>query len=91
MFIDSPTSHDEWDLKQNNRQDMKDAAGYLIEHLPSLVPLGAPLWPLETCTLYERWASGLVVDMSVWVVTTDASVDGVAMCFGTVLATFDIV
>ena len=43
VFIGSPTTQGEWDLKKNSPQDMKDTAGYLIEHLPSLVPLGAPL------------------------------------------------
>ena len=80
-FIGSPANNGEWDARSGALESVKDNTRYLIQWLPSLAALGAPLWDLETTTLYEHWMEGKTAGLKIIVATWDAAIPGTAMVF----------
>ena len=80
-FIGSPQNDAEWDSRSVHLEYVKENALYLIQWLPSLAALGAPLWDLETSTLYEHWLDGRATGLKIILATWDAAIPGTAMVF----------
>ena len=53
VFIGGARTVGEWDTLSRRVQDMQRSARYLLDVLPILRPLGAPLWKLDVSTVYE--------------------------------------
>jgi len=81
VFIGAARTVGEWDALSTKVQDMQETARYLLEQLPILVPLGAPLWKLEASTVYELVETGVALDFNVFILTTDAAIPGVGMAY----------
>ena len=81
-FIGGPRSNREWDRTKNISEEMLDASSFLLKHMDTLVRLGAPIWPVPACTLYDhfmRHALPIALQGKISVLTHDASVHGIGM------------
>ena len=80
-FIGGARTVGDWDALSPHVQRMQDSARYLLQVLPLLRPLGAPLWKLDVSTIYELVETGVDVGFTVFILTTDASIAGVGMAY----------
>ena len=83
-FIGAPRSDREWDSSKSGPElaSVKRVLSFLMQHLQPMIDIGAPIWQLEASTLYYLWStSQLPPDMTVVVITWDASVYGVGFSF----------
>jgi hypothetical protein len=78
--------HSTHSSEQNNREwdrvteGMRDAARFLLKHL--LVRLGAPIWPLQACTMYDRFMRKVMpepLQSQISVPTHDLAESGIGM------------
>jgi len=81
VFIGGARTVGDWDTTSTRVQDMQQTAGYLLSVLRQLWQLGAPLWKLETSTIYELVETGVDVGFDVFILTTDAAIPGVGMAY----------
>ena len=79
VFIGDAKTTAEWDLESENVGRMRETAAFLISHVPRLVSAGAPLWKLESSTMYDRFERGLELGFELRVVTFDAAIPGVGV------------
>ena len=81
-FIGGPRNNREWDKKKPISTEMQDAASFLLRHMRTLVQLGAPIWPMPACTMYDRFMRKVLpaaVQDQVSVLTHDASAVGIGL------------
>ncbi len=61
---------------------MQDASSFLLKHMDTLVRLGAQMWPVPVCTLYNRFMRNallIALQGKISVLTHDASIHGIGM------------
>jgi hypothetical protein len=61
---------------------MRDAASFLLKHMGTLVRLGAPIWPLQACKVYDRFMRKVLpepLQSQISVLTHDAAESGIGM------------
>ena len=81
-FIGGPRNNREWDKTKTISDEMRDAGSFLLRHMGTLVRLGAPIWPMPACTMYDRFMRKILpanLQDKISVLTHDASEDGVGM------------
>jgi len=79
LFIGAPESEFQWDERRALPSSLREHAAYLREVVPRLARAGAPIWPLEPATVFDRWQRGLPLPFKLVVVTYDAAVFGLAV------------
>jgi hypothetical protein len=78
VFIGGVRTVGDWDTTSTRVQDMRQTGGYLLSVLWQLC---APLWKLETSTIYELVETWVDVGFDVFILTTDAAISGVGMAY----------
>jgi hypothetical protein len=81
-FIGGPRNNHEWDRLKAITEEMLDAAGFLLKHMGTLVRLGAPIWPLQASTVYDRFMRKVLpepLQSQISVLTHDAADSGIGM------------
>ena len=79
LFIGAPSSDFEWDQPKQDLRQIHATARFLLEVFPRQAAKGAPMWPLEASTIYDRWQRRLPLPHDVVVVTYDAAEFGVGV------------
>ena len=83
-FIGAPRSDREWDSSKSGPElaSVKRVLSFLMHNLQPMIDIGVPIWQLEASTLYYLWSTNqLPPDMTVVVITWDASAHGVCFSF----------
>ena len=52
-FIGAPANDEQWDAARGGLEEVQRVIAYLRPRIPTLVKLGAPIWPTEASTLYH--------------------------------------
>jgi hypothetical protein len=81
-FIGGPKNNWEWDREKAITDEMRDAGSFLLKHMGTLVRLGAPIWPMQACTLYDRFMRKTLpepLQSRISVLTHDAAESGIGM------------
>ena len=81
-FIGGPRNNRDWDRNKRISDEMRDAGSFLLKHMGTLVRLGAPIWPLQACTVYDRFMRRALpepLQSQISVLTHDALESGIGM------------